>query len=174
MCRSCAVFPRQPSLQRLGQGLWGNRLGDVVVHARFQAVLPIALQGVGGHCDDGDPVLLDRGLRIADVARGFEAVHLGHLYVHEHKVVVERLKRPDGFGAVGHGVRSQSQFLEDAERHLLVGDVVLGQQDAHRAPPQFADRVARDDGRGGWATSAPASTVDRQSKRSDWRVGLTR
>jgi len=81
MCRSCAVFPRQPSLQRLGQGLWGNRLGDVVVHAASRqssrspcrAWAVIAMMGI--------PCCWTARRGSPDVARGFEAVHLGHLYV---------------------------------------------------------------------------------------------
>ena len=69
----------------------------------------------------------------------------------------------DGFRAVGHGVRAQPQFLQDAQGHLLVGDVVFGQQDAHRAPAHLADRVARDDGLRLLCQAVPASTADRQS-----------
>jgi hypothetical protein len=36
-----------------------DRLGDIVVHARRQASLAIAFERVGGHRDDGHPVIPD-------------------------------------------------------------------------------------------------------------------
>ena len=55
-----------------------------------------------------------------------------------------------GLPAVGHRVRAQPQFLQDAQGHLLVGDVVLGQQNARLAPGEpvqrLACRMAGDDG----------------------------
>ena len=67
---------------------------------------------------------------LADLAGGLEAVHHRHLHVHQHQVVRDGLERLEGLGAVGHGLGAQAQFLEHAQRHLLVGDIVLGQQDA--------------------------------------------
>ena len=119
----------------------------------------------------------DRGSRVADAARRLEAVHLGHLHVHEHQVVGDRLESPERFGAVGHGVGPQPQLLQDAEGHLLVGDVVLGQQDAHVRRhgriSRTAWRVTMGRGRLDAAVCRPA-TADRLSNRSDCRIGLTR
>ena len=95
----------------------------------------------------GTSCRLTADFRVADVAGSLEAVHLGHLDVHEHQVVGHRLERPDGLGAVGHRLRAQAQSAQDAERHLLVGDIVLGQQDAQSSTTHLTDDVARDDRR---------------------------
>ena len=124
----------------------------------------------------GNLVIADRGLRIADPARGLQPVHLGHLHVHQHQVVGQGLERLDGFRAVGHGVRAQAQLLQDAQGHLLVGDVVLGQQDARPRPgavSRIAWRVTMGCGRPRPRPHRPAPAA-RQSKSSDCRTGLVR
>src|SRR5260221_14252417 len=45
-------LPRPPTLQHALQVADIHRLADVIVHARGQAVLAVALHGVGGHCHD--------------------------------------------------------------------------------------------------------------------------
>ena len=109
-------------------------LGDVVVHARFQAALPVAFHGMGGHRDDGDVaarLLLTR----AQETGGLETVHLGHLNVHEDEVE----GHPSGFGPLpgGHGLLAVAGdgdrvplLLQDAHGQPLVDGVVLGQQEA--------------------------------------------
>jgi len=67
-----------------------------------------------------------------------------------------------------HGIRPKPQLLEDAEGHLLVGDVVLGEQDPKRAASHLARRVTGDDASGGAADrrNRPGWS-NRLSKRSD-------
>ena len=100
------------------------------VEARF----PVALHGVGGHGDDPDRQYAAFGWDRAgpDLPGCFEAVHLGHLDVHEDEVVRELLDGLDGLDAVRGDVGAVAHRLEDEERDLLVDRVVLGQQDAQR------------------------------------------
>ena len=67
-----------------------------------------------------------------DLARGGEAVHLGHLHVHQHDVVELARQRLEHLEAVGGDVGAVAHALEHAQRDLLVHGVVLGEQDAQR------------------------------------------
>ena len=61
-----------------------------------------------------------------------EAVHLGHLEVHEDKVVVAGLEGVDGLEAVADGVRVVAHPLEEPKGDLLVHRVVLGHEHVER------------------------------------------
>lgn len=50
---------QQPLLQNLGQGARLHRHGHIVVHARFQAFLPVTRHDVGGHGNDANPAVGD-------------------------------------------------------------------------------------------------------------------
>ena len=58
-------------------------LAQVIVHAGREAEFAITLHGVGGERDDPGP-LMPVGKRLNDAPGGFEAVHLGHLHIHEN------------------------------------------------------------------------------------------
>src|SRR5262249_2110234 len=62
-----------------------DRLRDVALHAGFEARLAVAVHGVRGHRDDPRPPL--QGHLLHDRTRCLEAVHFGHLHVHEHEIV---------------------------------------------------------------------------------------
>ncbi len=47
-----------PTVKDLGELLLADRLGEVVVHARFQRLLPVALHRVGRHGDNGGGLVL--------------------------------------------------------------------------------------------------------------------
>ena len=72
--------------QRLDQPVDADRLGQVVVHAGGEAHLAVALHRVGGHRDDARALARRPSARMM-LPRRFEAVHLGHLHVHQHHVV---------------------------------------------------------------------------------------
>ena len=74
----------------------------------------------------------------ADPARRLEAVHLGHLHVHQHHVVGLALHRLDRLDAVRREVGAIAHLLQQAQRELLVHHVVLGQQDAQRVARRHA------------------------------------
>ena len=92
-------------------------------------------------------------LGIADLPCGFQTVHLGHLHVHEHQVVGQGLERIEGLAPVRDRVGRKAQLLQDAQGYLLVGDVVIGQQDAglavRKIRQRLPGRVAGGDGPGG-------------------------
>src|SRR5256885_6439699 len=67
-----AVQPRPYQRQQL---LGVHRLGDVVRSPRFQALLAVALHGLGGEGDDRQQPEL---MLAADAAHGLVAVHFRH------------------------------------------------------------------------------------------------
>ena len=111
-----------------------------------------------------------------DPPRGFEPVHLRHLHVHQHDVVGLPLDRLDGLDAVRREVGAVAHLLQDAQRELLVDDVVLGQQDAQRmARRHRRDRAAACAGAAAaLGASSCASSPTSVSKSCDWRIGLPR
>ena len=104
-----------------------DRLGQVTVHASGQAGLAVALHGVGRHGDD-----VDVAARRPDATCRFEAIHLGHLHVHQDEVVRQRRHSLDGFEPVRGNVGAVAHRLQHEQRDLLVHGVVLRQQDAQR------------------------------------------
>ncbi|OPZ58073.1 MAG: Outer membrane protein TolC precursor [Deltaproteobacteria bacterium ADurb.Bin510] len=130
----CLRFARRRRAKSLGQ-FFGQRrqrdgLGDIIVHPGFETFFAVALHRVCGHRNDQHIGIADGGVGTADAARGFQAVHFGHLYIHQHQVIIDHFQRLDGFSAVGHGIGVEAELLEQSERDLLVGNVVVGQQDA--------------------------------------------
>ena len=83
------------------------------------------------------------GPALADAARGVEAVHLGHLDVHQHDVVGLPLERLERLEAVRRDVGAVAQLVEHPERDLLVHGVVLGQEDPQRRRLGHARRPCR-------------------------------
>jgi hypothetical protein len=116
--------------QGLDQLFDADRLADIVVHPCCQAHLPIPLHGVRRHGDH--PRLPCAGELPAQRACGLQAVHFRHLHVHQHHVVYLPLERFQRLQAVGRQIRLVAQACQDAECQLLVGGIVLGQQDAQR------------------------------------------
>ena len=73
-------------------------------------------------------------LRIgAQRPRGGEAIHLGHLHVHEDSRVSARLRanHVDGFATVVGDIELDPEPRQQLGRHHLVGRVVLGEQGSH-------------------------------------------
>ena len=105
-------------------------LRNVVVHAGGEAKFTVALHRIRGERDDlGLAVDGEAG---ADLAAGFESVHLGHLEIHEHEIVGAAFEGGEDFEAVGDGVGVVAEALEEAEGDLLVHGVVLGEKDVER------------------------------------------
>ena len=106
----------EPAGQRRVEVLRAQRLGQVVVHARGEAALAVALHRVGRHRDDrqrGGPRLL----AAADLARGRVAVELGHLAVHEHERVASLGDARRAPAAVLGDLRREAAALEQRARH---------------------------------------------------------
>ena len=68
------------------------------------------------------------GFPAAQFLRGREAVHQGHLAVHQHRVVGAGGERGQGPRAVANDVDGVAEPLQRQLRDLLVHRVVLGQQ----------------------------------------------
>ena len=83
-------------------------LGEVVVHAGGEAAFAVAVKSVGGEGDDGG-----MGVGAANGGGGFEAVHAGHLTVHEDKVVGEGEGHGDGLEAVGGDIDVAAGLAEE-------------------------------------------------------------
>ena len=71
------------------------------------------------------------GLREADEAGGFHAVHHGHLRIHQDEGVGLAAEGGEGFAAVDGEVGGVAEVAQLEERDLLVHGVVLGDEDAH-------------------------------------------
>jgi len=99
----------------------------VVVHAGGEAALAGVEDGVGG---EGDDVGLGAGVFLADAAGGFEAVHFGHVAIHEDDVEGGLLEGFEGFEAVGDAVGFVPEFLEEKGGDALVDGVVFDDEDA--------------------------------------------
>ena len=67
---------------------------------------------------------------LADLRGGGVAIQLRHLAIHEHEIVGFARQRGERLAAVGDDVGGETELFEQAERDLLVDDVVLGEEDA--------------------------------------------
>ena len=65
------------------QGLPVHRFGQIVLHARLQAQRAFIGHGVG--CDRNDGQIGEPGV-LTNALRGLDAVHHGHLDVHQHRI----------------------------------------------------------------------------------------
>lgn len=84
-----------------------ERLGQIIVHARFQAFLPFAQHGIRGYGDD----YRLRRIQTADGAACFQTVHYGHLAVHKYDIVRIGAMRFQRLFAVGDNIDFKSGFL---------------------------------------------------------------
>src|SRR6266481_8798499 len=85
--------------------------------------------------------------RVADCGSCLEAVHLGHLNIHEYQIKRLLFQSGESFLAVSSHGHRMSTPLEQPDGEQSVYSVVLGEQDA-QAIVRLAERVARD--QGGW------------------------
>src|SRR5581483_10243052 len=65
------------------QGVLAERLGEVVVHPRREAALPVALHRIGGQRNDRRA--LPSTFAPSDLGTGHESVQARHLTVHEDR-----------------------------------------------------------------------------------------
>src|SRR5262245_44860514 len=140
----------EPAIEQVAQGIGLERLGEVVVHARGETTLAIALEGVRGERHDGG---VARGaLLIPDAARGLVSVHLRHLAVHQDERVGLAPVRFEGLSAVGDEVEAEPEAVEQHAEELAVHAVVLCREDAYRRwVPCAAGGRQRCSGRRGFA-----------------------
>ena len=134
--------------QRVGEILALQRLGEITVHPRPQAPLPVSLHRVRRQGDDRY-VTARPPFAFADRGHGLEPVHLGHLHVHQDEV--ERPGLPGGhrLTSVADDGRRVPQGFQHAHRYFLVDGVVIGQKDAQAPRGPALALPDRDAGEGG-------------------------
>ena len=76
-----------PAGYHTGQLLQAEWLGEVVVHAGRDALLPITSHGMRGESHDWHPSVAYAGLWTPDDARRLQSIHLRHLDIHEDQII---------------------------------------------------------------------------------------
>ena len=108
-----------------------DRLGDVAIHADFEAALAIPLHGMGSHGNNGD-VPSGSPLASTDRQRGLEAVHLGHLHVHQHQIERLPIEGRHRLLAAACNHDRVSVLFESSHYQPLIDGVVLGEKNVQR------------------------------------------
>ena len=103
-------------------------LGEVAIHARFDAAFGVAGHGVCGHRDDRHAAMAAG--QVADLPRGGVAVDQRHPHIHQHQVVLAGLHGGDGLRAIPREVDGVARLAQDGGGDQLVHLAILGQQDA--------------------------------------------
>ena len=116
-----------PADERLGERVGPDRFGQIVVHSCGEARLAIALHRGRGHRDHRR-VARPRALASAKFAGRVVAVHLGHLAVHEHRVVFGVGQRLECFDPVPADHDVVTELGEELGRDQLIHDVVFDEQ----------------------------------------------
>ena len=73
---------------------------------------------------------------MADLPARVVAVQLRHLAIHQHRVVVAAAEHGDRVGSRRGDVASVAEALDHPQRHLLIGGVVVDDQDARSSRPR--------------------------------------
>ena len=100
-------------------------LGEVVVHAGFEAGVPVGGQHRGRQAEDEGAVV--HGKR-PDGASGLQAGHVAQVDVHEHEVEVLRLRGFDGLRARAHAVQAGDVLAHQPPQDLQVESHVVDRQ----------------------------------------------
>ena len=114
-----------PFLEHVSKLVEVDGFAEIVVHTCGQAILAVFAGGVGRYRDDDGLCCFV----CADKSGGFQAVHLGHLDIHEHEVIVVLFQLFEDFFAIGGHAWVVTHFIEDDEGQLLVDRVIFGQED---------------------------------------------
>ena len=125
-CSFLLRSPMNPAVHGLLQFIQTHRLADVVVHARRQTAFAITLHGIGGKRADGRPA--SAPLTASNDGCRLEAIHIGHLAIHQHQIVFPFLQSLHSLASIDHRVGSQPEFLEQPQRDPLVDFVIFSQQ----------------------------------------------
>ena len=128
-----SLVGRYPARKHRIKGFWGYWLGEMVIHPCGQTALSILPNGACGEGNNGRAPPSLRAFKVTNFFGGGIAIHLWHLAIHENEVVfpIACLFFPlrDGFHAVsGHRDLATCGFEHQA-RDMLVGWIVLAQQD---------------------------------------------
>ena len=80
-------------------------------------------------------VCLCGAFAVANLGGGFVTIHFGHLTIHQHQVIRNAAQSFKRLPAVGHCVGAIAQLLQLPHRHLLIHDVIFGQQNELAGDP---------------------------------------
>ena len=109
-------------VERVEEFFFFDRFAEEGIHAGGEAGGFVVGEDGGGEGDD--PGLFAFGEEFADFAGGLEAVHFGHVHVHEDEVEAAGFGGGDGFEAVVGDVGFDADFAEDGGGDFLVHEVV--------------------------------------------------
>ncbi len=109
-----------------------ERLAEVIIHASRQAFLTITQQGIGCQGNDGHACCLLAGrLTLANGVRGFIAILVRHLAIHEDDIEMIMCTEVDGLLTMLGQTHLTAHAGQYGRGHFLVHLVVFGQQHAH-------------------------------------------
>lgn len=108
------------------QAAEADRLAEIPVHAGGDGGVAVFLEDIRGERDDEGAM---GAWVVADAAGGFESVHDWHLDIEKNDVVGMGRAGADGFEAVGDDIRLDAETAEEKADDLLVGDIILGDED---------------------------------------------
>ncbi len=101
-----------------------NGFGEVSIHPRLQAALPIAFHGMGGKGHDGR-VNARMIFVFANLSGCFEPIHFGHLHVHQHHIIGLRFERFHCQQTILNNFCGVTPFFEQAPNEPLIYRVVF-------------------------------------------------
>ena len=117
-----------PAVQHVLHRLHAERLAQMVVHAGIQAFFAIMRHGICGQGNDGDARTAGRSLLSSDFDGGLEAVHFGHVAIHQNEIEAALCVVIDRFFAIVGDRHAVALDLQYAKRNLLVDEIVLHHQ----------------------------------------------
>ena len=112
----------------LRESVAGDGLGEVIIHAGFDAERAILRRDSGGKGDDRS--VAPFAFEPADLTGGLKAIHAGHLDVHENDLETGVRHEGHCFRAAWGGLNGAAQFLEQKGDDAEIDNVVLDDQDA--------------------------------------------
>ena len=115
-------------LQNGFQFLNAHRLGDVVIHARGETLFAVPFHRIGGHGHNAKRRQPLFSFALPNPSRGFVAVHLGHVAIHENNIIRNLLERSEHLQAVRDNVGGITKSAQLLQRDFLVYGIVLGHQ----------------------------------------------
>lgn len=113
-----------------------DRFRYVVVHTGIQTSPPVTLQGTSGHGNDERPFIcvfiFPHCIRLTNEPCSLQAIHDGHVVIHEYNIPGIRLCALHGILPIKYGNEcSYAKSLQDRADHLDVNFVVFCHKDAH-------------------------------------------
>ena len=119
-------FLCSPKFENLNQIIDTDGFGNVIVHPGFQALLPVATHGIGGH---GNDVGSFDCFIVENNAGSFISIHFRHLNIHENQIVIFTLERIQHLQSIGcdiHLISKQFKYVFD---QLLIDNIIFSNKD---------------------------------------------